>query len=35
MVGLRFLQGFLRKTGLTTWCFDGGFVVESVVKVVV
>jgi hypothetical protein len=29
-----FLQGFLRKLGCRTWCFDGEFVVECVVKLV-
>jgi hypothetical protein len=28
------LQGFLGKTGGRTWCFDGEFVVECVVKLV-
>jgi hypothetical protein len=28
------LQGFLGKTGGRTWCFDGAFVVECVVKLV-
>jgi hypothetical protein len=28
------LQGILEKTGGRTWCFDGEFVVECVVKLV-
>jgi len=35
MVSLPFLQGFLRKTDATTWCFDGEFVVECVVNMVI
>jgi len=35
MVDLLFFQGFLRKKGATTWCFDGEFVVECVVNMVI